>query len=194
MRLAYADPPYPGMAHLYRDHPDYDGEVDHAELVAKLEAYDGWALSTAASTLQTVLSVCPNGVRIGAWHITNTSYPTFAKWWWSWEAVIFKPARTPEIATRDVLIAHTERGFLSGNVRLKGQKPPAFSRWVFGLLGARQGDTLDDLFPGSGGVSAAWESWRSQLTISPSEEASHTHGPFAGPYSDCPACTQEAIA
>lgn len=25
MRIAYADPPYPGMAHLYKDHPDYGG-------------------------------------------------------------------------------------------------------------------------------------------------------------------------
>jgi len=26
MKVAYADPPYPGCAHLYRDHPDYAGE------------------------------------------------------------------------------------------------------------------------------------------------------------------------
>jgi hypothetical protein len=32
-----------------------------------------------------------------------------------------------------------------------GAKPAAFCRWVFGLLGAAPGDTLDDLFPGSGG-------------------------------------------
>jgi hypothetical protein len=32
LRLAYADPPYPGKARLYQDHPDYGGEVDHAEL------------------------------------------------------------------------------------------------------------------------------------------------------------------
>jgi hypothetical protein len=30
LRLAYADPPYPGKVRLYRDHPDYGGEVDHA--------------------------------------------------------------------------------------------------------------------------------------------------------------------
>ena len=30
LRLAYADPPYPGKAWLYRGHPDYAGEVDHA--------------------------------------------------------------------------------------------------------------------------------------------------------------------
>lgn len=38
MRVAYADPPYPGCAHLYRDHPDYAGEVDHEALVASLLA------------------------------------------------------------------------------------------------------------------------------------------------------------
>ena len=29
LRIGYADPPYPGQAHLYKDHPDYGGEVDH---------------------------------------------------------------------------------------------------------------------------------------------------------------------
>lgn len=38
MRIAYADPPYPGCAHLYKDHPDYGGEVDHVELLQRLEA------------------------------------------------------------------------------------------------------------------------------------------------------------
>lgn len=33
MRVAYADPPYPGQAaRHYADHPDYAGEVDHQEL------------------------------------------------------------------------------------------------------------------------------------------------------------------
>ena len=50
MRLAYADPPYPGQAkRWYEDHPDYGGEVDHAQLVERLESYDGWALHTSAS-------------------------------------------------------------------------------------------------------------------------------------------------
>ena len=46
LRLAYADPPYPGKAYLNRDHPDYAGEVDHAALIRRLSTYDGWALST----------------------------------------------------------------------------------------------------------------------------------------------------
>ncbi len=165
LRLAYADPPYPGMAKLYVDHPDYAGEVDHAELVGRLEQYDGWALSTAASTLQEVLAVCPPDVRIGSWHVTNTKHPgNLGSWWWSWEAVIFKPARAPAVVTRDVLMSHTERGFI-GDPKIKGQKPPVFSRWMFSLLGARPGDTLDDMFPGSGGVAIAWDSWTSQQIL-----------------------------
>jgi hypothetical protein len=35
-------------------------------------------------------------------------------------------------------------------------KPAAVCRWIFGLLGAQAGDSLDDLFPGSGAVGRAW--------------------------------------
>ena len=50
MRIGYADPPYIGCAHLYKDHPDYAGEVDHAELIARLERdFDGWVLHAAAT-------------------------------------------------------------------------------------------------------------------------------------------------
>lgn len=57
-RLAYADPPYPGKARLYyREHPDYGGEVDHVELLSRLATYDGWALSTSAAALPSVLAL-----------------------------------------------------------------------------------------------------------------------------------------
>ena len=61
MRFGYADPPYPGHARVYRDHPDYAGEVDHAELISRLitEFPDGWALSTSAQALQDILALCP---------------------------------------------------------------------------------------------------------------------------------------
>lgn len=48
MRIAYADPPYPGCAHLYKGHPDYAGEVDHMELARVLSHYDGWILHTSS--------------------------------------------------------------------------------------------------------------------------------------------------
>jgi len=37
VKIAYADPPYIGCAHLYRDHPDYAGEVDHPALIDTAE-------------------------------------------------------------------------------------------------------------------------------------------------------------
>jgi hypothetical protein len=59
LRLAFADPPYPSKAYLYRDHPDYRVEVGYAELIGRLAGYDGWALSTSAQALPAVLALCP---------------------------------------------------------------------------------------------------------------------------------------
>jgi hypothetical protein len=46
------------------------------------------------------------------------------------------------------------RDFVSANIVLekgvKGAKPAAFCEWVLDLLGYRDGDTFDDVFPGSG--------------------------------------------
>ena len=169
MKFAYADPPYPGQAHYYRDHPDYAGEVDHADLIAQLEAGwpDGWALSTRAGALQTVLAICPGDVRVAVWHNTSSKPPVQTNWWWSWEPVIIKGGRRGDGApvVRDVLVApmpHNPRGG-----RLIGQKPDSFSRWVFGLLGARPGDHLDDMFPGSGSVARAWTVYASQEWLQP---------------------------
>ncbi|QHF24113.1 hypothetical protein GTU73_08880 [Rathayibacter sp. VKM Ac-2804] len=69
LRLAYADPPYPGLSkRYYGEHPDFGGEVDHPALIASLAAFDGWALSTSARALPEVLASCPPGVRVAAWH------------------------------------------------------------------------------------------------------------------------------
>jgi hypothetical protein len=70
VRVAYADPPYPGQSKRhYGNHPDYAGEVDHAELVSRLvtEYPDGWALSTSSTALREVLALCPEGARVAAW-------------------------------------------------------------------------------------------------------------------------------
>lgn len=53
--FCYADPPYPGLSkRYYGREATYAGEVDHAALIASLEAskYAGWALSTWARALQ----------------------------------------------------------------------------------------------------------------------------------------------
>lgn len=159
LRLAYADPPYPGNAHLYRGHPDYAGEVDHAALIARLAAYDGWALSTSAHALPAVLALCPPGSRVAAWH--KGERPT-ASWapLNAWEPVIYHGGRPIDPASNrerrvDSLI-HGISPMTTLPTRVIGTKPAAFCRWIFDLLGAAPGDDLDDLFPGSGVITRAW--------------------------------------
>lgn len=162
LKLAYADPPYPGRAHLYEDHPDYAGEVDHEELIERLRGYDGWALSTNAESLHWILSLCPPEHRVLAWvkHTINVG----------WEPLIVVPARprrSRDSGLRDWLSCEPD----SYQYRPKpdsyviGQKPAAFCRWLFAWLGADIDDELDDLFPGSGQVGRVWNEWRLQPTL-----------------------------
>jgi len=51
--------------------------------------------------------------------------------------------------------------------RVIGTKSAAVCRWIFDLLGAAPGDTLDDLFPGSGAVGRAWAVYTRQGEPSP---------------------------
>jgi hypothetical protein len=193
-RLAYADPPYPGKAFYYRDHPDYAGEVDHAELIRRLCRYDGWALSTSAAALPAVLALCPPGVRVAAWH--RGERPTRA---WqplnAWEPVIYLPGRPLEASratggTRRVdSLVHGVTPMTTLPGRVVGAKPAAFCRWLFDLLAALPGDSLDDLFPGSGAVTRAWHAY----TATPAPAAS------TGPAGDasgaaCPDASGQAWA
>lgn len=161
MRLAYADPPYPGKAELYAGRPDYGGEVDHEELVEQLQTYDGWALSTGSWALQDVLAMCPAGVRILVWTKHSISR--------SWEPVIVWPARNDAHARhlRDWIRVEPEyfQWRPKPDSYVIGQKPEPFSMWLFEWLGAGPEDTLDDLFPGSGAVSQAWDKWRSRTSL-----------------------------
>lgn len=171
LRLAYADPPYPGKAHLYRGHPDYAGEVDHAALIRRLSTYDGWALSTSAAALPVVLALCPPGVRVAAWH--RGERPNTSRWPLNaWEPVIWcggRPLDPSHVDGRRVdSLVHGVAPMTTLPGRVIGAKPAAFCRWVFDLLGAAPGDTLDDLFPGSGAVARAWHTY---TTTDPSHMA-----------------------
>lgn len=174
MRLAYADPPYPGQAkrHYGKEGDPYAGdvaEVDHAALIEGLQEYDGWALSSSMTALRDVLPLAPPSAVVAVWHVTNAGPPGARGFLhhYSWEPVILVPAR-PRKDVKNVLATPKLNGFLGST--LIGQKPPAFCEWVFGLLGAEPSDSLDDLFPGSGAVSDAWARFVAQLRI-----------PMAGP-------------
>lgn len=149
-RLAYADPPYPGLAKKYYQHEDtYQGEVDHARLLEQLETYDGWALSTSSKALRDILPMCPPGIRVHPWIKPNNIAV--------WEPVIVMPARPSPRGVDDFLYAQPARG--GGD--LMGRKPIAFCAWLFGLLTAAPDDSFDDLFPGTGIVSASWREFAS---------------------------------
>lgn len=164
MAFAYADPPYPGMAaRYYADHPEYRGEVDHAELIDRLGEFDGWALSTSAKTLAIVLALCPPDVRVGAWTKPAPPHSTKAARN-AWEPVIFHAGRPqpPDGAQiLDWVHAAPMRDYPGRHGKpVVGTKPAAFSFWAFDCLGAQPQDRMADLFPGSGAVTRAWDRYR----------------------------------
>ena len=145
---------------MYKGHPDYAGEVDHAALIASLRSsYDGWALSTSADSLQDLLPLCPKGVHVAAWHKPLAAQATTRGMHNVWEPVIVWPARELRPGIADALRALPARG--GGD--LIGRKPLKFCGWLFGLLGALPGDDFVDLFPGSGVVGRAWSAYVSPL-------------------------------
>lgn len=159
-RWAVADPPYPDLADYYIGHPDYAGEVDHVALVSRLQEYDGWALCTSSDALPRVLQICDGlPVRVASWvrghRPTRTRRPQK-----SWEPVIYCGAR--EVDPPDTRpprldsLVYTARARTTDPRRVIGAKPAEFAWWLFDLLGAAPNDTLDDLFPGSGGIGRAW--------------------------------------
>lgn len=159
LRLAYADPPYPGLAHYYADHPDYAGEVDHCELLSRLEAYDGWALSTSADALHEVEQLARDrGMqpRVAVWVRGSRPHPGARRPLRAWEPVLYVPARRVAGAWPDDVLVYAAKPRRADPHRVIGAKPAAFCTWLFGLLGARAGDDFDDLYPGSGGVGRAW--------------------------------------
>jgi hypothetical protein len=174
VRFAYADPPYPGQSkRLYGDHPDYAGEVDHRELVERLEDEfpNGWALSTGAKNLQEVLALCPP-VRTLIWH-KKAGTPFGDHFYWKWEPVLLRGCRRPDGYPHDLLEAlplgqvSTFRALPESHV--SGAKPAAFCHWLFECMGLRYDDEFVDLFPGSGTVTAEWEAWRAQPQLETAE-------------------------
>lgn len=163
MRFAYADPPYIGMARKHYSHDAQCAEVDHAELIARLcaEYPDGWALSCHTPSLRVLLPLCPLDVRVGAWVKPFHVFKKGVRPAYAWEPVLFRGGRNknhpPPLKGGK---ATTPKDFHSANITLRkglvGAKPDSFCRWLFDLLGARPGDSLDDLYPGTGIVSRAW--------------------------------------
>lgn len=154
MRFAYADPPYLGCGHLYDAHHAesrvWDDQEAHRRLVAQMcdEYPDGWALSLHEPSLRTILNFCPEDVRVASWVKPFASFKPNVTRAYTWEPVIFRGGR-PIPKTKP-----TWRDHLAESITLRkgltGAKPWRFCEWVLDGLGYEIGDSLDDLFPGTG--------------------------------------------
>jgi hypothetical protein len=168
LRIGYADPPYPGQSKKhYEYHADYAGEVDHHELVERLERdYDGWVLHTSSTALPVVMPLLMplmrDGVRMMAWVKPFAAFKRNVSVAYAWEPVFVRPCRKPVVSGRIVM-----RDWISESITLKkglsGVKPEKVCRWAFEMVGAEPTDVLDDLYPGTGAVSAAWRGWCAEV-------------------------------
>lgn len=160
MRFAYADPPYLGQGakhygDLHKAASDFDSIEAHRALIDRLvsEYPDGWALSASSPSLRALLPLCPEDCRVAAWVKPFAAFKANVGVAYAWEPVIFRGGRKrdrSEPTTRDWVAENItlQRGF-------PGAKPRGFCMWVMDLLHVQSGDTVDDLFPGSGAVSHA---------------------------------------
>ena len=163
MKFAYADPPYLGMgARMYgKLHPEaaeWDKIETHAALIARLSVeFDAWALSLSSVSLRSILPLCPEGVRIGAWVKPFCSFKINVNPAYAWEPIIFRGGRKRDRWEPKV------RDYVACEITLKrsypGAKPAPVCWWIFDFLGAEPEDEFHDLFPGSGAVQKAWEEW-----------------------------------
>jgi hypothetical protein len=174
VKLCIADPPYLGRAVRWYgaggcgngkgqgqadNHPEaylWDKPETHQQLVRKLEEeFDGWAIALSVHSLSTYLSIVEtdsrNGIRVCAWHKPNavTSGSRISN---HWEPVLVRVPKERRgwssglVRTKDVIsISPPRRGFV-------GSKPHEWTEWVLGLMGYQDGDTVEDLFAGSGMV------------------------------------------
>lgn len=165
MKIGYADPPYPNCAHLYSEHPDFAGEVDHRLLIERLQTeFDGWVLHSSAPAIPLIAPLLPDGVRTMAWVKPFAAFKKNVSVAYAWEPVYVKPARKPVVSKRLVM-----RDWVDCSITLKrglvGAKPEKVCHWAFEILGARPEDELVDLFPGTGAVTKAWATWQKLFTL-----------------------------
>lgn len=168
--IGYADPPYIGQSKRhYGDHPDYAGEVDHEDLLKRLDGdFGGWLLHCSSTSLEEILGITARlgigGYRVMAWVKPFAAFKRNVPVAYAWEPVIVKPVRKPVVAGRMVM-----RDWVSCGITMKrglsGAKPEQVCHWAFEVLGAEPDDELVDLFPGTGAVTAAWRTWQQRLRL-----------------------------
>lgn len=168
-RFAYADPPYLGCCGLYGHRHEapygcWDDLETHRTLMFTLcEHYpDGWALSCHTPSLLKMAKaqMLPDDCRAGAWVKPFAVFKPNVNPAYAWESVLFRGGRKRDRTQPTVRDWHSENITLKKG--LTGAKPPNFPTWILGLLGVNfaAGDTIEDLFPGTHGMTLAWKERR----------------------------------
>ena len=169
MQFAYADPPYLGCAKKFYGDPTFDSLESHRALFDRLRADypDGWAVSCSSTNLYDLLPLAGRAARVGAWVKPFAIFKPNVHPAYAWEPVIFTGGRRRSRSER------TPRDWHSENITLRrgltGAKPPHFGLWLLALLNVRfdLGDTIDDLFPGTGAVALSWQSYETPVPRCP---------------------------
>lgn len=167
MRFAYADPPYLGCCKMYDHfHGDdglcWDDLTTHKLLIARLTEHypDGWALSCSSPSLRHILPRTPSDCRVSPWIKPFHAYKKGVRPAYAWEPIVWRGGRNknapvPEKGGKAI----TPKDFVSANITLKkgltGAKPLDVCTAILNWLNFQHGDTLDDLYPGTGVMAAA---------------------------------------
>jgi hypothetical protein len=166
MRFAFADPPYYRQGkRLYGDHPEahiWDTKEAHLELINTLHADypDGWALACNPADLAFLLPHA-GAVRVCAWTKTFHQIRVNCSVQYAWEPVLLHGGRA--VLRRNPMVRDWLACVTARKKGLVGAKPDAYNDWILKLLGYDpHEDTLDDLFPGTGGMAAAIERLEAQ--------------------------------
>jgi hypothetical protein len=159
MRFAYADPPYFAQGRkLYGKHHAeaavWDSKEEHIRLIERLvsEYPDGWALSANPADLRWLLPHTPEGTRVCSWVKTfHQIRPTTVQF--AWEPVLLFGGRKDN--KRSPMVRDWYIGVPTRKKGLPGAKSDAFNDWILDLLNYKEGDQVDDLFPGTRGMERA---------------------------------------
>lgn len=136
---------------------DWDDPTRHEEMVIQLiDNYDGWVIAMAHDNLRDYLTFVPRNVpvRIAIWTKTQPM-PSGSRLMNVYEpCIVHIPAGRRDSEGSGQSVADSVR-IPRINNGFAGAKPPAWTRWCLDMMGYdAELDTVDDLFPGSGAVSA----------------------------------------